>query len=188
MNHKAGITAVLAATLLFGLYATSILAKPPTATRTKTIKVKIDDPTDPAKVKLEITSRGTDHGCPSSQNPGRGCIKVDRGEAADLVFDLKGNPKCSNTEYWMLTAVQLGGYNSNTKPAANGWGNLPADVVADFRANPANGEAQVTLLDKDRMRVHNMNQQPYDIWYRLKAECTGANPIYSDPIIKNTGK
>lgn len=187
MKPVTGITAVLTTTLLLGLYGTTALADPPSATRTKTIKVKIDNPGDPANAKLEITSGKTDNGCSSSDNPGRGCVKVDKGQAADMVFDLRGKPKCSDSDYWMLTAVQLGGYNSATKPDANDWGNLPADVVSDFRADRVTGEAQVTVLDRDRVRVHNMNQAAYDIWYRLKAECTGFKPIYSDPRVRNTG-
>jgi hypothetical protein len=188
MKRMTGITTVLTTAILIGLYAPPVIADPPNATRTKTIKVKISNPRDPATAELEVTSGKTDHGCRSSDKPGLGCVKVDMGEAADLVFDLKGKPKCSGSDYWTLTAVQLGGYNSASKPGANDWGNLPADVVADFRADRVTGEAQVTVLDKGRIRVHDMNQAEYDIWYRLKAECQGVPPIYSDPRIKNTGK
>lgn len=187
MSIKTSIITVLTTTLLFGAYVSPARAERPERTLTKTIKVKVDNPGDPASANLEITAKKTGWGCSNSSNPGKGCVKVDKGEAADLVFDMTGKPKCSGSDYWVLTAVQLGGYNSADKPDAAGWGNLPDDVVADFRADKTTGEAQVTLLDRERIRVHNMNQAEYDIWYRLKATCDH-HVIYSDPRIKNTGK
>jgi hypothetical protein len=164
--------------------------KRPNKTVTETIDGQIND-SDPLKPYIDITARSTSHGCQSANNPGRGCIRTTKGDAADMVFKMKRNMTCESGDLWVFTQFRLGGYSvdgSVGKPKKEAdWGKLPVAVAADFRANPATGVADFTILNKRSIRVHNRNDGAYTVWYELTAECDGKKAV-TDPRIKNTGK
>jgi hypothetical protein len=164
--------------------------KRPNKTDTVTINGQIDD-SNPLKPFINITASSTSHGCQSANNPGRGCIRVTKGDAADMVFKMQADMKCENGDLWVFTQFRLGGYSKDGsvgKPKKEtDWGKLPVAVAADFRANPTTGVVDFTILNKRSIRVHNRNDGVYTVWYELTAECDGKKAV-SDPRIRNTGK
>lgn len=164
--------------------------KRPNKTQTYTINGKIDD-SNPTKPFIEITTSGTIHGCGNVTNPHKGCVSPPRNDASDMVFKMKSNMTCESGDLWVFTQFRIGGYSIDGtvgKPTTEAdWGNLTAEVAADFRADPVTGVADFTILNKRSIRVHNRNDGAYTVWYELTAECDGVKAV-TDPRIKNTGK
>lgn len=191
MKVRMNGTVVLSAFVTALLCASPALAKKtPTDTRRDLIKIKVNDPGD-ANASLEAVNANTEFGCNPKKNPRKGCVVVPKGYAADMLFRLQGNPKCSDGNEWALTGVDLAGYkageDSAAKPAKDDWGKPIAAVAAkDFDADKNTGEVNIAVLNKSTIRMHDRSSEVYTIWYRVKASCNGRH-IYLDPEVKNKG-
>lgn len=173
------------------LCASPVLAKkhPPLDTRQETIKIKVNNPKG-GNASLEVTNSKTDFGCKTANNPRKGCVVVPLNYASDMVFSLQGNPKCLDDKEWELTGVDLAGYSEAglVPKTAVKWGEaIDPKAASDFNADSKNGEVRIAVLNKNSIRVHDRNESPYTIWYRVKASCNGKD-IYLDPEVKNKGR
>ncbi len=160
-------------------------------------------------VELEVAAGGTElnvnNDQPSSKKCSsskafRGCLKVKAGKKATFTFNMDDVVACgaNNAGKWVLRNVYLGGKDSTGKPAANGWGNLDAEVKADFDVAD-NGTGRLTPKStskskggKIKISDANQSRNGYEIWYKVEAYCmqgntTLAGPIMSDPRIVNGG-
>jgi hypothetical protein len=119
---------------------------------------------------------------------------VGRNRKARIDFSFIGDRRCNLQQgaRWNLDEVYLGGKNSANKPLS--WGNLDADVQADFNV----ADATSGLLNKESgsndqsIIIFDDNNYAYDIWYLVTAVCVAENGrrlavIESDPRIKNGG-
>ncbi len=184
-------------TVVTGAFVTALLCaspvlakKTPIDTRQEIIKIKVNNPRD-VNASLEVTNTKTDFGCKLAKKPRKGCVVVPKDYAADMLFRLQGNFKCSDGYEWALTGVDLAGYkageDSAAKPAKDDWGKPIAAVAAkDFDADAKTGKVNIAVLNKSTIRMHDRNSEVYTIWYRVKASCNGKD-IYLDPEVKNRG-
>lgn len=183
MKTESRFLIVAMTALAFLLAAASASAVPDAAKvkKTKTVKVKVKK-ADSAPT-LEMKTFGVANGC--SLFSGNGCIEVERGESADLVFELPDQKaECAPGKPWRLTGFQLGGLNSPDKPQT--WGDAGPEATADFSAD-ADGWAAITTAE-NTLTVYNENDYAYEVWYRLRASCEGVEDIYSDPVVRNKGR
>lgn len=91
-----------------------------------------------------------------------------------------------------MSQVYLGGKNSETKPGA--WGNLDAEVVADFDVADASSGLlnHGNATNPQHIRISDENKHPYEIWYTVVAYCVGPDgsvlgKLEVDPRLKNVG-
>ena len=136
--------------------------------------------------KLEIT---TPSQCTSGTGNGKGCVEAAHGKKIQIqiVFPVAG-AACSQGGNWGLKEFYLGGEDAANKPTT--WGNL-VKAVKDFDvlnkdSGLVNPEPGSTARE---MRIRDENTQKYVVWYKVTANCSGANPevIETDPRIRNGG-
>jgi len=176
-NRAYAVTVAMAAGLLFASEASADV-----------YQVQLELNQD--QTKLEAITRGQ---CAQKDHPG--CVEVGKGKHGDLQFILTGNKQCDKADgaKWGLTQVFLGGKNSPEKPLA--WGDLDAEVIADFDV----ADAGSGLLNNDSgsndslIKISDKNQSAYDIWYTVVANCVGPDGSFLgtlklDPRVKNVGR
>jgi hypothetical protein len=129
--------------------------------------------------------------CGNSQ---KGCKEAKPGQQLKLKMRLEGDRDCkrSGGARWMLDAVYLGGFNSETKPGQRG--NLPALVAEDFDVDLATGRVNPQSSSGKKIDFRNDNNNAYSLWYEVTAVCvsrrgqTIGEPISTDPLIRNRGR
>lgn len=193
---------------LGGLVMIGALAVASTASagNPKQVQLKIQETvhvTEGKTIDLVIQTGNHENDCPADKERLAGCIKVKKNKKSKLNFHLAGNTKCtlaSGTD-WELSAVYMGGYNSDSKPEAGefGFDDIPGTdydkVNADFKiANKKSG--LVTLLDEStakKLTINDENQHEYVVWYKIEAKCerTDGRPAHvrttEDPRVRNSG-
>ena len=154
------------------------------------------------KTELVIETGKHENDCPPGQVSEAGCIKVKRNEKSEIYFHLIGNTKChldSGTD-WELSAIYLGGYNSDSKPKPGkfGFGDI-ADtdydkVNADFNIaiRQSGLVTQHSTSTAKRLVINDENQHEYVVWYKIEAKCerTDGRPAHvrtTDPRVRNSG-
>ena len=152
-------------------------------------KVQLD--LDVNQTKLIANSVGR---CSSDNHPG--CIEVGHKKTAKIDFVFIEDKKCNRTDgaRWELSEVYLGGKDSSEKPKSNKWGNLDAEIEADFNvADLVSG-----LLNEEsgsnaqKIIISDENNYAYDIWYKVTADCVNDSgsvlaTIETDPRLRNGG-
>lgn len=136
---------------------------------------------------MDVTTRGK-----CGNNNHNGCLNVPVNTKARINFVLNGNRQC-NGGSWNLSGVYLGGKNSPYKTGS--WGNLDAQVQADFKvANAASGRLNPESGSSSQsITIFNANNYAYEIWYKVTADCVNPQTgqvmttIETDPRIKNGG-
>jgi hypothetical protein len=138
-----------------------------------TINAKVNDD----ETKLEITTPGN---CTSGTN-NNGCIKANGNTPA--VFNLTGNRKCSNGDFWVIDKVAI----RKTESGADGSGleTIP-DLEDDFNVDLTTGVVDDENGGSGNYQVQNNNKGTYTVWYRVYATC-GGDEINSDPRMVNNG-
>lgn len=177
---KTMLPRVLAGLALMGMFSVA---------QAQTDNVNVQLTLNNSQTMLDITTRGN-----CSDNNQNGCVEVGKNKKARINFSFTGRRKCDQQEgaRWKLDEVYLGGKNSPGKPGS--WGNLDAEVQADFNV----ADATSGLLNKEggsndqSIIIFDQNNYAYDIWYLVTAVCMGTDGsrlavIESDPRIKNGG-
>lgn len=118
------------------------------------------------------------------------CIDVAKATKPNLFFNLPGACGSQGPQF-RLAAFRIGMQSKVWPTPANP---LPANVAADFAANPRTGYVDLNhdtnQLRNDKMKLKNKNGSAYSVYYDITAaHCTDmtAGDIHLDPEIKNRG-
>ena len=185
--------------LMIGAFAVASTAS---ADNPKQVQLKINV-NAAEEIDLVIETGKHENDCPADQDRLAGCIKVKRNKTSKINFHLIGNTNCtlaSGTD-WELSAVYMGGYNSDSKPEPGefGFDDIPDTdydkVNADF--NIASKKSGLVTLHPTstakKMVINDENQHEYVVWYKVEAKCerTDGGPAYfrttEDPRVRNSG-
>jgi hypothetical protein len=143
------------------------------------------------QTELDVESKGR-----CSKNNHKGCIEVPHKKKAKVNFSFVGKKQCNRPAgvSWEVGEVYLGGKDKSDKPGSSGWGNLDADVKADFNvADAVSGRLNKEAgSNKNSIVISDENILPYEIWYKVTAVCVDGSgkiidTIETDPRIKNGG-
>jgi hypothetical protein len=142
-----------------------------------TVLLRVND----AENALEYNANGSSHG-QCFNNPGNGCVRAT--SQATITFRLVNDRRCTSGAMWELSGVQLGGEGSGSKPGQ--FGGL-RHAAGDFNADAGSGWAATSPSRGQSITMNDRNSSQYDIWYRVRASCSGHPDIYFDPRIENDG-
>ncbi len=165
-------SAILLLGLFFALYASSAVAQYAPVT---------------VLVSVDAGETGLDIESPSQCASGgkMGCVEAAKGKKIRIQVVMRGNAQCSSGGKWALSQVYLGGENSPVKPTS--WGGLQL-AAQDFDVDPATGlVTPENGSNGNQLKFINQNSQPYDVWYKVTATCSGRT-IEMDPRIINRGR
>jgi len=117
------------------------------------------------------------------------CIAVKKGDEPDLFFDLDKACKSGGPSY-KLSQIRIAMASKRWPSPDNP---LPANVAADFSADPNTGIIDLSAgnnqLKDDRIKLKDKNSGAYTVYYEIQAtSCEGSGAIVLDPAIRNTGK